>query len=205
MKLYYARDSIARVILIALEEIGAPYEARRVDFSRAEQRGAGYLAVNPKGRVPALVTERGTLTETPAILTYLAQIYPEAGLLPRDAFAAAQVQEIAAYLCSTVHPSHAHRTRGARWSDDPSVIEGLKKKVKQNITDHFAYLESRFAGPWVLGEAYSIADPYLFVLAGWIVEDGVDLAQFPGLARHSAAMATRPAVQRALAVEDREE
>ncbi|MEO6301043.1 MAG: glutathione S-transferase family protein [Paracoccaceae bacterium] len=201
MKLFYGPNSIARASLITLEEIGVPYEAVRLDLKAGGQRSGEYLAVNPKGRVPALVTDRGTLTETPAILTFLAHRFPDAGLLPDDAFDAARAQEMNAYLCSTVHVSHAHRTRGARWSDDPAVIDGLKVKVARNVSDHFAYLEGRFTGPWVLGETYSIADPYLFVLSGWIGADGVDLNQFPRIAAHHAAMKARPAVQRALAVE----
>lgn len=201
MKLYYAPNSCALASLIVLEEIGVPYEPVRLDFGQGAQRQPGFLAVNPKGRVPALATDRGVLTETPAILNFLAQSYPAAGLLPEDVFDVARVQETNAYLCSTVHVSHAHKRRGARWSDDPVVIEALKLKVPQNMGDHFAYLEGRFAGPWVLGARYSIADPYLYVLSSWTEGDGVDLARFPGIAGHFAAMNARPAVQRALAVQ----
>jgi glutathione S-transferase len=198
MKLFFAPQSCALASLITLEEIGLPYDLVRVDLGQGAQRGPEFLAVNPKGRVPALATDRGVLTETPAILTFLAQSFPAAGLLPDDVFDAARVQEINAYLCSTVHVSHAHRRRGARWSDDPAVIEALKLKVAQNMGDHFAYLEGRFAGPWAMGAQYTIADPYLFVLSGWLAGDGVDLARFPRIAGHFAAMNARPAVERAL-------
>ena len=201
MKLYYTPNTIALASLITLEEIGAVYEPLRVDFSIGGQKTPEYLAVNPKGRVPALVTDHGVLTETPAILTFLAQSFPDAGLLPEDVFAAARVKEFNAYLCSTVHVSHAHRMRGGRWSDEPVVIEALKLKVTENIGDHFAYLEGRFAGPWVMGDAYSIADPYQYVLSEWTRGDGVDLARFPRLSGLFAAMNARPAVQRALAVQ----
>ena len=197
MRLYFTPDTVARASLIVLEEIGVPFEAVQLDFKRGAQRGAEYLGINPKGRVPSLVTGQGVLTETPAILTYLAQQFPAAQLLPADLFQAAQVQEFCAYLCATVHVSHAHRVRGARWSDDPAVIAGLKVKVAQNMGDHFAYLEGRYAGPWVMG-GYSVADPYLFVVAGWLGSDGVDIARFPKIAAHHAAMMARPAVQRAL-------
>jgi glutathione S-transferase len=202
MKIYFAPDTIARVSLIVLEEISLPYQAVKVSFAASEQRGADYLAVNPKGRVPSLETPQGVLTETPAILTYLAQTHPEAKLLPDDPFQAARVHELMSYLCSTVHVSHAHRMRGARWSDDPAVITGMKVKVAQNIADHFAYMEQRFVGPWAIGQAYTLADPYLFVIAGWIGFDGVDIARFPKIAEHQAAMRTRPAVQRALIAEE---
>jgi glutathione S-transferase len=201
MQLHYAPGTIALVSLITLEEAGADYTPVRLDFAAGEQRSGDYLNVNPKGRVPALAAESGVLTETPAILTWIAATHPQAALMPADPFAAARVQELMAYLCSTVHPSHAHRTRGSRWSDDPAVIEALKIKVPQNMADHFTYLENRFAGPWAMGPDYSVADPYLFVLAGWLGNDGVDITGFPKIAGHQARMLSRPAVQRAIALE----
>ena len=133
MQLFFAKDTVARVSLIVLEEIGASYEAVRVDFGVGGQRQAAYLAVNPKGRVPALVTGEGVLTETPAILSYLAARFAPARLMPEALFAAAQVQEVCAYLCSTVHVAHAHRVRGARWSDDPAVIAGAVHSTKKPV------------------------------------------------------------------------
>ena len=201
MEFYFAPNTVALASLITLEETGAPYQARRLDFSQSEQQSADYRRVNPKGRVPALVTSRGTLTETPAILTWLGQSYPDAGLLPSDRFAFAKLQEVMAYLCSTVHVSHAHKRRGWRWSDDPAVVAALSVKVTQNMADHFAYLEARFDGPYVMGAQFTVADPYLFVIAGWLEGDGVDIAGFPGIAAHFADIAKRPSVQRALAIQ----
>ena len=106
-RLYYAPGTCALATHIALEEAGAPYEAVLVDFQSQAQRGPEYLAVNPKGRVPALVTEGGTLTETPALLCFVAQRFPGAELAPlADPFSLAQVQEFNSYLCSTVHVAH---------------------------------------------------------------------------------------------------
>src|ERR1044072_6321736 len=99
-KLYYAPGTGARASYIALEEAGASYAAERVDFKNSQQNTPQYLAINPKGRVPALVTDRGTLTETPAILAYIAQSFPKARLMPDDAFAFAQAQSFSNYLCA---------------------------------------------------------------------------------------------------------
>ena len=102
MKLYYAPHTCALASHIALEQAGADYEAIRVDFASDGQRSPEYLKINPKARVPALVTDRGVLTETPAILAFVAQRFPESGLAPLDdAFAFAQVQAFNSYLCST--------------------------------------------------------------------------------------------------------
>ena len=112
-KLYYAPGTCALASHIALEEAGAAYTTERLDFKANQQNSPEYLAINPKGRVPSLVTDRGILTETPAMLAFIAQSFPQAKLAPLDdAFAFAQVQAFNSYLCSTVHVAHAHKGRG---------------------------------------------------------------------------------------------
>ncbi len=201
LKLFYSPNSCALASHIALAEAGAPYETVRLDFAKNEQRQPEYMAVNPKGRVPALITERGILTESPAILVYIAQRFPQAGLAPLDdPFAFAELQSFNAYLCSTVHVAHAHRMRGSRWVDDPAALEAMKKKVPQTVGDCFRLIEQKmFKGPWVFGERYSIADPYLFTIATWLEGDSVDIATLPKIREHRNRVAARPAVRRALA------
>ncbi len=200
MTFYYAPNTCALASHIALEEADAAYESRRLDFASAEQTKPDYLAINPKGRVPALMTERGVLTETPAILVYIAQSHPNADLAPlNDPFAFAELQAFNSYLCATVHVAHAHRMRGPRWADEPEAWEAMKKKIPQSVGACFALIERElFRGPWVMGEAYTIADPYLFTLSGWLEGDGVDPVQFPRVHDHRRRMAERPAVKRAL-------
>lgn len=200
LKFYYAPGTCALASHIALEEAGAAYEAVRLSFEDGEQRKPDYLAVNPKGRVPALVTDRGILTETPALLAFIAQSFPAARLAPlEDAFAFARVQAFNSYLCSTVHVAHAHRRRGARWADDQAAIEAMQKKVPQTVGECFDLIEREMIeAPWVMGSAYTICDPYLFTIAGWLEGDGVDIQRFPKVRDHHARMAARPAVQRAL-------
>ena len=200
LTLYYAPNTCALASLISLEEAGARYETVRLSFADGEQRKPDYLAVNPKGRVPALATERGILTETPAILAFIAQSFPAARLAPLDdAFAFAQVQAFNSYLCSTVHVAHAHRLRGSRWADDEAAIEAMKKKVPQSVGDCYDLIEREmFAGPWVMGDDYGICDAYLFTIDRWLEGDGVDIARFPKLHNHYRHMEARPAVQRAL-------
>jgi glutathione S-transferase len=116
-KLYYAPGTCALASHIALQEAGAAYTAERVDFKSNQQNSPEYLAINPKGRVPALVTDRGILTETPAMLVFIAQSFPQAKLAPLDdSYTFAQVQAFNSYLCSTVHVAHAHKTRSYRWA-----------------------------------------------------------------------------------------
>src|SRR5690242_8290010 len=198
LKLFYAPGSCALASHIALEEAGAKYETVRLNFANNDQRKPEYLKVNPKGRVPALVTDQGILTETPAILAYIAQSFATAGLAPlSDPFAFGRVQAFNSYLCSTAHVNHAHLMRGSRWADEPSSFEDMKRKVPKNVGDSFALMEAEMVeGPWVMGSAYTICDPYLFTLAGWLERDGVDIARFPKIHDHHKRMLERPAVKK---------
>jgi len=195
---YSARGTCALATHIALHESGAAFELRLVDFAAQGQQAPEFLSVNPKGRVPALVTERGILTETPALLAFVAQQFPQAALAPLDdAFGLAKLQEFNSYLCSTVHVSHAHKHRGARWADEPEAHEAMRRKVSANMTAHMNLIEAQLSSDHVLGAHYSVADTYLYVVTGWLAGDGVDIAQFPRLQAHRARVAQRPAVQRA--------
>lgn len=200
LTLYYAPGTCAQAVRIALEEAQAPYTPVRMDFASQQQRSPEYLAINPKGRVPALVTEHGVLTETPALLAYVAQRFAQAGLAPADAFGFARMQEFNSYLASTVHVAHAHRPRASRWADEPEAQAAMQRKVPANMTECFDVIERHYLGdgPWVLGEQYTVADGYLFTVAGWLKSDGVDIARFPKVHAHSRRMAARQAVQRAL-------
>ncbi len=193
-------SSCALATQIALEEAGADYKAVKLDFSAGEQKKPAFLKINPKGRVPAMVTDKGILTETVALLLYVAQTYPKANLAPTDPFGIAKMQAFNAYLASTVHVNHAHKLRGARWSDDEAAHESMKKKVASNMTECAALIESDYLeGPWVMGQQYTVADPYLYVMESWMPGDGVDLSKFPKITAHKAAMEKRPAVQKVMA------
>jgi glutathione S-transferase len=153
IKLYYAPHTCSLASHIALEEAGAEYSTVRIDFAANEQRTSEYLAINPKGRVPALVTDRGILTESPAMLAFIAQSFPQARLAPfDDPFAFAQVQAFNSYLCSTLHVAHAHRMRGHRWADDPSAIREMQRKVPEAVGACYDLIErDMLKGPWVIG------------------------------------------------------
>lgn len=198
--LYYAPQTCALATHIVLEQVGSPYQVVRLDFKAGEQRSPAFLAINPKGRVPALVTPRGVLTETPALLLYLAQLHPEAGLAPLgDPFALAELQAVNAWLCSTVHVAHAHRPRAYRWADDAAAQAAMQAKVPQNMGECFDWIESALLrGPWMMGEGFTVADPYLYTVSGWLAGDGVDIARYPRVAEHRRRMEELPAVQRVL-------
>jgi glutathione S-transferase len=201
LKLYYAPGTCALASHIALECTGAGYQAVRIDFAKQEQRSPEYLRINPKGRVPALMTDRGVLTETPAVLQYIAQTHPKAKLAPLDdAYLMGKVNEFNSYLCSTVHVNHAHKRRGSRWADDEQAQAAMAAKVTQNMADCFDLIEREMLrGPWVLGEEFSISDPYLFTLAGWLKGHGIDVAQYPKVGAHYVRMQSDERVKKVLA------
>lgn len=202
LKLYFSPGSCARASHIILEEAGAPYQAEKISFADNQQRSPDFLKINPKGRVPALVTAQGILTESPAILAYVAQIHPEAKLAPTDPFAFAQAQSFNSYICSTVHVAHAHKFRGARWADDPAAIEAMKAKAPESVAAAFALIEEgMLKGPWVLGDHYSICDAYLFTVSSWLEGDGVDLSKLPRVMEHRQRVADRPATKSVLLAE----
>jgi glutathione S-transferase len=201
LELYYAPGTVALASMIALNDAGAPHRLRRVDFATDEQKSEAYLAVNPKARVPTLVGPQGRLTETPAILAFIAQTHPGARLAPAEPFAFARMQAFNCYLCATLHVAHAHRMRGHRWSDDPAAWEAMRRFVPRSVGACWQYVEEHaFAGPFVMGEQYTVADPYLFTMAQWMEADSIDPGRFPKVSAHRAMMAGRPSVREALAV-----
>lgn len=205
LKLFYAAHTCSLATHIVLEEVGADYSTTRIDFATTQQRSPEYLKINSKGRVPALVTDRGILTETPAMLVYVAQRFPAAGLAPiDDPFAFAEMQAFNSYLCSTLHIAHAHRMRGSRWvdADDAASIAAMQRKVPQSVTASFELIEhDMLKGPWVRGERYTICDPYLFTVAQWLEADGVDPNRIPRVIDHRRRVAERAAVRKAIAEE----
>ncbi len=203
LTLFYAVHTCSLASHIALEDAGADYSTVRISFAAEEQRKPDYLAINPKGRVPALVTDRGILTETPAMLAFIAQSFPLKNLAPQqDPFLFAQVQAFNSYLCSTLHVAHSHRMRGYRWADDQAAIEAMQRKVPQSVASCYELIEHHMLGtPWVMGETYTICDPYLFTMAQWLEADGVDPQRFPKVIDHRRRMSERQQVQRAVAEE----
>lgn len=202
IKLFYSQGSCSLAPHIALEEAGADYEAVDTDVRKGANRTPEYLALNPKGRVPALLTDQGVLTENVAILAWIAQAFPAAKLAPTDPWGFAQAQAFNAYLASTVHVAHAHRFRGSRWADEESSFADMRRKVPETMTACFRLIEDEFLkGPFVLGEAFSICDAYLFTLADWLEGDEVDPRQFGKVYDHRERVRARPAVSKVLAAE----
>ena len=191
LKLHYAPRTISIAVAIALEETGTPYEAVLVDFASAQQTKPEYLEVNPKGRVPAVETDKGILTETPAIIEYVAP-----SLVPEDAFAAAKMRELISYLNGTMHPHHAHGLRGDRWADEESSFADMRRKLPVRMAECAAHLEESLPQlPYEAGTLEVLSDAYLYVVLTWLKGDGVEIENYPRLAAFQHKMNTHASVQ----------
>ena len=193
VKLWWGPGSVAGAAAIVLNECGVHWEGVRVDMAAGEQRGAAYLEINPKGRVPALATPGGILTETGAILEYLAAVYRPA-LVPADPLAAARMREVMYYVASTLHVAHAHKYRGSRWADREESFADMRAKVPETMTACTAYMEALIEGPLLFGDEATLADAHFYTASNWLEGDGVDLGAFPKVVAFRAAMAARPSV-----------
>ena len=195
MKFYCAPKTISIATAILLEETGLSYDPVQLNFADGEQTKPEYLALNPKGRVPALVTDSGILTETGAIAEYLAGLVPDRGLVPADPWAAAQMRAVMYYLASTFHVNHAHMRRGYRWADQESSLADMSAKVPQTMAASCKFVEETCAlAPFVMGEAMTVADPWLFTICSWLEGDGVDITNYPRLTAFFDMMNARPSV-----------
>ena len=192
LKLHYAPNTIAIASVVALNETGHEYELVRVDFASGEQTKAAYHQVNPKGRVPALETEHGILTETIAILEYIGP-----ALVPDDPWRAAKMREMMTYIASTAHVNHAHKMRGHRWADREDSWADMTAKVPETMAASAAYIEANIAGPFLLGDDLSLADPYLYAVMLWLEGDGVTVSDFPKIGAFLDAMEARASVIKA--------
>jgi len=198
MKLYCSPGACSLADHIVLEWIGRPYEA--VKISRENRKSPEFLAINPAGAVPALVDGDWVMTQNAAILTYLAETAPEAGLCgdgtPRGR---AEVIRWLAFCNSDVHPAFKPIFGSTAYLEDPAMIERSKADARTKLRDLYARTDAHLAGrDWLAGDRRSIADPYLYVTLRWARATGVDLSGLDNLARFLAAFEADPAVQKVL-------
>ena len=203
--LYYAPGACSLASHIALEEAGAPYDTVRLDLAAGDQRAPEYLAINERGRVPALVAGDWVLTENSAILRHVARAHPHAKLWPEDLKAQAVADEWLCWLSINHHPAYAHIRRAERYSDDEAALPGIRAKAADTFGDLCTMTEVRLSnGGWAVDDRYGVVDAYLMVF--WIWARGPTLkfdmpARFPAWTAHARAVAARPAVQTVFARE----
>ncbi|MBP7133429.1 MAG: glutathione transferase GstA [Aquabacterium sp.] len=198
MKLFLKPGACSLASHIVLEEIGRPYETETVDLAKkVTASGADFLALNPKGYVPALLLDDGDLlTEGPAILQYLADLAPELNLAPANGSKARyQLQSWLTFIGTEVHKNFSPFF-------NPAATPEMKSQATANLQRRLGYVNDQLAGrDFLLGQTFSVADAYLFTVVGWAQFIQLDLSAWPNITAFLARVAARPAVQRALKAE----
>ncbi len=197
MKLYYSPGACSLSDHIVLEWIGQPYEAVKV--SREERRKPEFLAINPAGAVPALEHDGWVLTQNSAILNYLADLHPGAGLGgDGSARSRAEVNKWVAFSNSDVHPAFHPLFGSTAYLEDPALIDKSKNAARAKIRTLYERADAHLADKEWLAGSRSVADPYLYVTYRWARANAVDLGGLDNLAAFASRMEADPAVQKVL-------
>lgn len=197
LRLYFSPGACSRVAMIALEEAGLAYDARRLSLPDGQHRCAAFLALNPRGKVPLLVTAEGALSENLAMLCWIDATRPQAELLPPLArtWQRAKALSWLAWSVSTLHPQVYRARMGARIHPDVATHEGIHGAALAEMRQQLAAAEDELKDgrPWLLGERWCIADAHLSWALGRATVSGLELKTFPRLAGLLARQEARPA------------
>jgi glutathione S-transferase len=198
MKLYYAPGACSLAPHIVAREAGLRLDLERVDLGRGKTEGGVTFAdINPKGYVPALSLDNGeVLTEVSALVQYLADQAPQAGLAP----AAGTIERYRLLEWLGFISTEIHKGFGPLWK--PQTPEETKAAAKATLAKRFAYLDQRLGrGPYLMGERFTVADAYLFTVANWTNFHAIDLKPYPNLKAYMERVGARPKVREALVAE----
>jgi glutathione S-transferase len=202
--LHASAGSCSLAAHIVLEEIGAPFSLAMISTDRGDARTAEFRKINPKGRVPVLVKGDFLLTELPAILLHLAQTSPPTGLMPAGDGALIRAVEWFNWLSGTVHAVAVRMIwRTDYFTANAGDAGAIRNKGYEHLAAAHAMIDERMRGKaWVVGESYSVVDPYLLVFYRWGNRMKIDMqAKYPAWTEHARRVAERAAVKRALATE----
>ncbi|HWB77891.1 MAG TPA: glutathione transferase GstA [Nannocystaceae bacterium] len=198
MKLYFSPGACSLAPHIVARESGIEIELEKVDTkAKTTASGRDYLAINPKGYVPAVELDDGeVLTEGPAIVQFLADRKPEAELAPpAGTMARYRLQEMLGFINSELHKAYSPLF-------DPACTPELRKNRLEHLHKRYAVLEQRLSErPHLVGDRFTVADAYLFTVTSWAAFVKLDLSPFPHVLAFQQRVAERPAVRAALAAE----
>jgi len=201
MKLYYSPGACSLSPHIVAREAGIPLELVKVDLAAKKIAVDGdYLALNPKGYVPALQLEDGSLlTEGPAIVQYLGDRKPESGLVPANGTPERyRMQEMLGYINSEIHKTYSPLFK-------PQTPEATVEERKAHLKKRYKLIDERLAGrQYLFGDKFSAADAYLFAVTNWAGYVKLDLSEYANLAAFQKRVSQRPAVQEAMRAEKQE-
>jgi glutathione S-transferase len=198
LKLYYAPGACSTASHIGLEESGARFESQALSFAKSEQKTPAYLEINPRGRVPALVIDEGTIVENTAILDYVAAKYAPQ-LMPKDPVQRARAISLMAWFSNNVHPAFTHIGRPERFATDPATYDDLKVTGRRNFQAALGEIDGILAGKqWILGDRFTVVDGYALVFYGWGKRIDLPMTELGSYTAWKDRMLARPAVRRVL-------
>jgi glutathione S-transferase len=202
LTLYFSPGACSLASHIGLEETGAPYEAKPILLAKGQQRTEEYQKINPRGKVPALSVDGKILVENTAILTYLARRFPEKKLMPTDPAEEARGIGTMCWFSSIVHPSYQRVNRPERFAEGEAAHAGVKENGRKSFWANCQEIDSMFRGnEWVMGNDYTLVDPYALVFYGWGVRGGFPMKELSAYTAWQERMMKRPTVKKTVDAE----
>jgi glutathione S-transferase len=200
--LFYAANACSLAAHVLLEEVDMEHSLRELSLAAGDQREPGFLALNPRGHVPVLLADDQVISESLAVLTWIAMQADRPDLLGIGVLERTRVYERLSFFIGSVHVAYAQFRRPSRFSDDTgahgSIVEGGRRKFSHLLGEVARMVEDR---TWFVGDDFTAADLYPFIFHRWARGVGLELDQFDSWNQHAARMAARPSVRRALAAE----
>jgi glutathione S-transferase len=202
LTLYFSPGACSLASHIGLEETGASYEAKPILLAKGQQRTEEYQKINPRGKVPALSVDGKILVENTAILTYLARRFPEKKLMPTDPSEEARGIGTMCWFSSIVHPSYQRVNRPERFAEGEAAHAGVKENGRKSFWANCQEIDSMFRGnEWIMGNDYTLVDPYALVFYGWGVRGGFPMKELTAYTAWHERMMRRPTVKKTVDAE----
>ena len=195
LTLYFSPGACSLAAHIGLEETGVSYEAKPILLAKQQQKTEAYLKINPRGKVPALSIDGKILVENTAILTYLARSFPEKKLMPADLAEEARGIATMCWFSSIVHPSYQHAMRPERFAEGEAAQAAVKEIGRKSFWSNCQEIDSMLRGKdWIMGNQYTLVDPYALVFYGWGVRGGFPMNELSAYTAWRERMMKRPTV-----------
>ena len=197
LTLYFSPGACSLASHIGLEESGTSYETKPILLAKGQQRTQEYLKINPRGKVPTLDADGKILVENTAILTYLARRFPDKKLMPADPAEEARCIGTMCWFSCVVHPSYQRAHRPERFADGEAAATAVKENGKKSFWANCQEIDAMIAGhDWVMGNAYTLVDPYALVFYGWGARGGFPVKDLRAYTAWQERMMNRPTVRK---------
>lgn len=202
IRLYYSPGACSMASHIALEETGQPYEAQETPLTTQAHKTPEYLAINPRGKVPALVDDGKVLTENTAILTYIGRRFPQTGMLPEEPYEQARCISQMAWFSNTPHIAQRAIMRPYRFASEEPHFDDVKETGRRTYWEDLKEIDALIGDrKWILGDTYTMADPYSLVFYRWGVRAQLPMQELKSYTRLKNQLLDRRAVQTVLSRE----